>query len=89
MDGRLSMFRGKPVSYDGDGKPGIKGFDGSFQRIWFPDGPPAFNKDTALPPDAYDDVSKSQWASFAETGKFANGIMPELPPPRDCTLWNF
>ncbi|KAF4126178.1 nucleoporin NUP42 [Geosmithia morbida] len=88
MDGRLSMFRGKPVTYH-EGKPGIKNLNGTFQRIWFPDGPPSFNKDTALAPDAYDGPSKAQWASFAETGQFAEGVMPELPPPRECTLWNF
>lgn len=89
MDGRLSMFRDKPVTYNGDGLPGIRQFDGTWQRIWFPDGPPPFNRDTALPAGDYDEKSRAQWAAFAETGEFSNGIMPELPPPRECTLWNF
>ncbi|VUC35514.1 unnamed protein product [Clonostachys rosea] len=88
MDGRLTMFRGKPVTYK-DNLPGIRQFDGTWQRIWFPNGPPSFYKDTALPLEKYDDKSKAQWAAFAESGNFADGVMPMLPPPRDCTLWNF
>ena len=88
MDGNLTMFRDKPVTYK-DGRPGIRQFDGTWQRIFFPAGPPPFNKDTALPPNEYDEQMRSRWAAFAQTGTFADGLMPELPPPRDCTLWNF
>ncbi|RDA92730.1 hypothetical protein CP533_1429 [Ophiocordyceps camponoti-saundersi (nom. inval.)] len=87
-NGRLTTFRGKPVMYK-EGVPGTRGFDGTWTRIWYPDGPPAYAKDTDLPPEQYDEKSKAQWESFAETGTFADGIMPELPPPRECTLWDF
>ncbi|KAM0426900.1 hypothetical protein ACHAPT_007798 [Fusarium lateritium] len=88
MDGRLSMFRGKPVTYK-DNLPGIRDFDGTWRRIWFPDGPPGYSKDTELPPEQYDDKSKAQWMAFAQKGEFEGGLMPELPPPRECTLWTF
>ncbi|RSM20902.1 hypothetical protein CDV31_000273 [Fusarium ambrosium] len=88
MDGRLTMFRGKPVTYK-DNLPGIRDFDGTWRRIWFPDGPPGYSKDTELPPEQYDDKSKAQWMAFAQKGEFEGGVMPELPPPRECTLWNF
>lgn len=88
MDGRLTMFKGKPVTYMGE-LPGIRAFDGTWTRIWFPKGPPGYNKDTALPIEAYSDQLKNQWAAFAETGEFAGGLMPELPPPRECTQWDF
>ncbi|KAJ4324997.1 hypothetical protein N0V84_003681 [Fusarium piperis] len=88
MDGRLSMFRGKPVTYK-DNLPGIRDFDGTWRRIWFPDGPPGYSKDTELPPEQYDDKSKAQWMAFAQKGEFEGGVMPELPPPRECTVWNF
>ncbi|KAL3952163.1 hypothetical protein ACCO45_013880 [Purpureocillium lilacinum] len=39
MDGSLSAFKGKPVSYK-DGQPGLRAFDGTWTRIWFPNGPP-------------------------------------------------
>jgi nucleoporin NUP42 len=88
MDGRLSMFKGKSVVYK-DGKPGIQEFDGTWRRIWFPDGPPGYSADTELPPEKYDDKSKAQWMAFAQTGNFEGGLMPELPPPRECTVWDF
>ncbi|KAK0764844.1 hypothetical protein N5P37_002316 [Trichoderma harzianum] len=88
MDGRLTMFKGKPVTYVGD-VPGILAFDGTWTRIWFPKGPPGYNKDTELPIEQYSDQLKTQWAAFAETGGFADGLMPELPPPRECTQWDF
>jgi nucleoporin NUP42 len=88
MDGRLSMFKGKPVSYKDD-LPGIREFDGTWHRIWFPNGAPPPNKDALLPPEEYNDEMKQQWAAFSKTGKFEGGILPELPPPRDCTSWDF
>ncbi|RDA86330.1 hypothetical protein CP532_4333 [Ophiocordyceps camponoti-leonardi (nom. inval.)] len=86
--GRLTAFKGKPVSYN-QGLPGTRGFDGTWTRIWFPDGPPMYSRDTELPPQEYDEKSKAQWEAFATTGAFADGIMPQLPPPRQCTLWDF
>jgi nucleoporin NUP42 len=88
MDGRIASFKGKPVTYQ-NGKPGIREFNGVWQRIWFPDGPPMYYKDTEFPPEKYDGKSKSQWAAFAQTGNFADGLMPELPPPREVTSWDF
>lgn len=88
MDSRISSFQGKPVTFK-DGKPGIKPFSGPWTRIWFPDGPPPYYKDTELPPEQYDERSKSQWEAFAQTGVFQDGEMPELPPPRECTRWDF
>jgi nucleoporin NUP42 len=82
------MFKGKPVVYK-DGRPGVQEFDGTWRRIWFPDGPPGYSADTELPPEKYDDRSKAQWMAFAQTGTFQDGLMPELPPPRECTLWDF
>lgn len=88
MDGRLAAFKGKPVMYK-NGQPGNRAFDGTWHRIWFPNGPPGYYKDTELPPDEYDDKSKAQWEAFAQMGAFADGIMPDLPPPRECTRWDF
>ncbi|KFA75826.1 hypothetical protein S40288_01915 [Stachybotrys chartarum IBT 40288] len=88
MDGRLTMFKGQPVVYKGN-KPGVRGFDGSWHGIWFPNGPPAYSRDTELPAEEYDEKSKAQWAAFAQTGKFTDGLLPELPPPRELTTWDF
>ncbi|KAK2042129.1 hypothetical protein LZ31DRAFT_586053 [Colletotrichum somersetense] len=86
MDGRLSNWKGKPVTYRNN-VPGIQAFNGAWTRIWFPDGPPNYYKDTELPDEAYDDKSKLQWQAFVQTGKF-EGIMPELPPKREFCLWD-
>ncbi len=88
MDGTLAAFKGKAVTYS-ENRPGIRAFDGTWTRIWFPAGPPNYNKDTALPMDAYDDGTKAQWQRFEQTGQFADGLMPLLPPPRECTVWDF
>ncbi|KAK1461618.1 hypothetical protein CMEL01_14572 [Colletotrichum melonis] len=86
MNGRLSNWKGKPVTYQGN-LPGIRAFNGAWTRIWFPDGPPNYYKDTELPDELYDDKSKQQWQSFTQTGKF-EGLMPELPPKREFCLWD-
>ncbi|QUC23158.1 uncharacterized protein UV8b_07399 [Ustilaginoidea virens] len=88
MDGTLASFKGKAVSYKGN-LPGILGFDGTWTRIWFPAGAPGYYKDTELPPEQYDETSKMQWAAFVQTGTFGDGIMPELPPRREFTQWDF
>jgi nucleoporin NUP42 len=88
MDGRLAQFKGKPVTYK-DGQPGIKEFNGTWTRIWFPNGPPGYNRDTELALEEYSDTVKAQWNKFGQTGTFADGLMPELPPPRVCTRWDF
>ncbi len=88
MDGTLAAFKGKAVTYNED-SPGIRAFDGTWTRIWFPNGAPNYYKDTELPLDKYDDKTKAQWQQFEQTGQFADGLMPSLPPPRECTTWDF
>lgn len=88
MDGSLAAFKGKPVTYK-EGIPGIRAFDGTWSKIWFPDGPPGYYKDTELPTADYTEHDKKQWIQFATTGNFEGGAMPSAPPPRECTQWDF
>lgn len=88
MDGSLGAFKGKPVTYK-DGVPGIRTFDGTWSKIWFPDGPPSYYKDTELRMADYTEHDKNQWMQFASTDSFEGGVMPSAPPPRECTQWNF
>jgi nucleoporin NUP42 len=91
------MFKGKPVSYEVISKndkkevPVIKSFGGAVTKIWFPDGAPNFTRETeAADPRVYDDVTvQQQWAAFLQTGTFAGGLMPEVPPKRDFCSWDF
>ncbi|KAG5980895.1 hypothetical protein E4U55_003536 [Claviceps digitariae] len=87
-DGTLATFKGKPVIYR-DGDPGFRDVDGLWTRIWFPDGPPAYDKDTELSDDEYDEETRQQWLAFQQTGEFPGGKIPMLPPPRDCLSWDF
>ncbi|KAH7369955.1 hypothetical protein BKA65DRAFT_9311 [Rhexocercosporidium sp. MPI-PUGE-AT-0058] len=86
--GRLTMFKGKRVMYK-DNEPGFTGPDGSWERIWFPDGPPIFNKDTQVDESMYDDKTEAAYLHAKQTGTFLNGMMPLLPPKREWCTWDF
>ncbi|ROW08752.1 hypothetical protein VPNG_06389 [Cytospora leucostoma] len=93
--GQLQAFKGKAVTYkeiDGQHYPGIRNFDGSWTKIWFPDGPPGYYKDTE-PDRAYTDQEKAVYEKFVQTGKFelagaGGGGMPEAPPLREFCTWD-
>ncbi|KAK3317522.1 hypothetical protein B0T19DRAFT_435134 [Cercophora scortea] len=99
--GRLTIFKGKPVSYtvlknssDASGSkevPVVRGFDGTAAKIWFPDGAPNYTAETeAADPRVYEDPAvREQWRGFVETGAFVGGVMPEVPPLREFCAWNF
>ncbi|KAK4132119.1 hypothetical protein BT67DRAFT_444018 [Trichocladium antarcticum] len=94
-DRMLSMFKGKPVTYEmpkGGTKPVpmIRNFDGSMTRIWMPDGAPKYTNETEADPAQYEDPNvQQQWRAFLETGRFADGVMPEVPPKREFCAWDF
>ncbi|KAK4150493.1 hypothetical protein C8A00DRAFT_36896 [Chaetomidium leptoderma] len=94
-DKSLRMFKGKPVFYEepkGGGKPVplIRNFDGSTIRVWNPDGPPANSTDTECEPAKYADPNiMRQWKAFADTGRFAGGVMPEVPPKKEFCMFDF
>lgn len=85
--GQLSTFKGQRVITKDD-KIGAN-IGGRFVRIWFPNGPPGYNKETELPADAYGEEDMKRWKAFEETGGFADGVMPSVPPPRVMTKWDF
>ncbi|RDW73771.1 hypothetical protein BP5796_07213 [Coleophoma crateriformis] len=86
--GRLIMFKGKPVRYK-DNQAGILARDGSWQKIWFPDGPPPYYQDTEKEDSAYDDTTKQVYLQMRQTGVFQGGVMPMVPPKREWCLWDF
>ncbi|CAL3971676.1 unnamed protein product [Diplocarpon coronariae] len=98
--GRLKTFKGKQVTYRGAepatgdrpskmGDPGYTGPDGKWERIWFPDGAPVFNKDTAVDDSLYDGNIESAYRYAKQTGAFQGGKMPLLPPKREWCSWDF
>ncbi|AEO68441.1 uncharacterized protein THITE_2117979 [Thermothielavioides terrestris NRRL 8126] len=94
-DGRLRTFKGRPVTYEtprngGKPVPVLRNFDGSAVRIWMPNGPPPYTADSEAEPAQYEDEAvKEQWRYFVETGRFKDGVMPEVPPKREFCLWDF
>lgn len=90
--GNLVKFKGQAVSYptkDGVSFPAISSAAGKPVKIWFPKGPPPYNKDTELIREAYSSEAKTQYDAFMRTGKFDGGFIPELPPRREWCLWDF
>jgi nucleoporin NUP42 len=82
------MFKGKPVVYK-DNEAGIQNRDGTWEKIWFPDGPPAYYGATELDDNAYTEDIKQAYLHARETGSFKDGVMPLLPPKREWCLWDF
>ena len=86
---KLLTWKGKPVTYK-EGKPCFQP-DGSdvWQRIWHPNGPPAYNPNTELPLSMYDERTKEAYRYLREHGRFPKGFFPMLPPRREWSRWDF
>ena len=87
-NGRLETFKGRRVVYK-DGQPGFEGRNRTWQKIWFPTGPPTINKDTEMEDGAYDDETKRAYVNLQQTGIFQNDVMPMVPPKQEWCLWDF
>lgn len=86
--GRLISWNGNPVQLIDDDVC-YRDTDGSWKKIWFPDGPPVLKKAVELPDTAYDEATKANYQYLKEHGTFKNGRIPELPPKREWCNWNF
>ncbi|KAI1344340.1 hypothetical protein F5Y15DRAFT_109848 [Xylariaceae sp. FL0016] len=68
--------------------PGVRNRDGTWRKIFFPDGPPNYNKDTEPDANLYDTGIQAKYAKMQAMGRF-DGDMPEVPPMREDCVWNF
>ncbi|KAI0891023.1 hypothetical protein F4806DRAFT_484352 [Annulohypoxylon nitens] len=68
--------------------PGVRNQDGSWRKILFPNGPPAYNKDTEPDPSSYNATIQAIYEKAKSTGRF-EGDMPEVPPMREDCVWTF
>lgn len=87
----LLSWQGQNVSYIDD-DPCIKHpGDGGWQKIWFPDGPPTFTSKTQEYPEEYvlDEGAKENFKHFMQHGVGSDGLVPDVPPPRDMISWDF
>lgn len=85
---RITMFKGRPVVYK-DNQPGFQNSDGSWEKIWFPNGPPGYYSATELPEEGYDQATKEAYEKFRQTGELEGGKLPLLPPRREWSKWDF
>lgn len=86
-NGKLLSWKGQPVSYMGE-LPCYKNPKGSWERIWFPDGPPDFLKAESLPDVQYDEGTIQNYLQLRQTGRFKENIIPALPPKREWLSWD-
>lgn len=86
-NGKLLSWKGQPVSYIGE-LPCYKNPNGSWERIWFPDGPPDFLKAESLPDVQYDEGTIQNYLQLRQTGRFKENIIPALPPKREWLSWD-
>lgn len=86
-NGKLLSWKGQPVKYMGE-LPCYKNPSGSWDRIWFPDGPPAFLKPESFPDVQYDEGTIQNYLQLKQTGRFEENIIPALPPKREWISWD-
>lgn len=90
-DRKLLTWQGHKVEYI-DEEPCVKtAGDGGWQRIWFPEGAPVFTGKTQEYPDGYvlDEGARENFNHFLQHGVGSDGLIPNMPPPRDMLSWNF
>lgn len=83
--GRLLTWKGAKAKYINN-NPCFQAPDGSWERIWFPEGAPA-----AQPWDLYaqgypQDMTIA-YEFLRQNGSFQGGIMPEMPPRHELIDW--
>ncbi|KAJ9624047.1 hypothetical protein H2203_005495 [Taxawa tesnikishii (nom. ined.)] len=89
-DGTLLSFKQRPVTYI-DSQPHYQRSDGTMERIWHAAGPPAPNPDVEAPPETYDLPAMKDLKSLyekAQTVGFEGGVIPEVPPKREWTVFS-
>lgn len=87
----LLSWQGQEVTYIYDDPCMKHPGDGGWQKIWFPEGPPTFTSKTQEYPEGYvlDDAARENFKYFVQHGVGSDGLIPDMPPPRDMISWNF
>ena len=87
-EGKLLTWNGKPITYVDD-EPCFKGKNGAWEKVWFPNGAPIFNKTPDVNPEEYDEETKENYKYMMEHEEFKDGVMPLTPPSRQYCHWDF
>jgi nucleoporin NUP42 len=88
IGGRLNMFKGMRVVYKED-EAGYNARDGTWQKIWFPQGAPAPCKDTEMDDSEYDESIKTAYMHLHQSRSFQGGAIPMIPPRREWCMFDF
>ncbi|CZR57536.1 uncharacterized protein PAC_07425 [Phialocephala subalpina] len=88
-NGRLLAFKGNRVIYNKDNIPGFTNRAGKWEKIWFPNGPPAHDPQAYLSADRYNQMTKDAYEYARQNGRFKDGIMPTMPPIQEMCHWDF
>ncbi|KAI9820815.1 MAG: hypothetical protein M1826_000840 [Phylliscum demangeonii] len=80
---RLLTWKSKPVTYVDDEPCYTRDDDGTYERIWFPAGPPPVDESCELPLEMYDEKTKAAYLYVRDHGEFKDGWIPPLPPRRE------
>lgn len=85
----LLTWKNQPVSYINNTPCFRNPIDGSWQRIWFPDGPPPNPAQNGMMQGAEAPVGVEEAYRFLrENGRFREGVMPEVPPGAGMVRWD-
>lgn len=87
---RLVSWQGKRVTYVDEDPCFKNASDSGWEKIWFPEGPPSFTDKTQEYPDGYvpDEAAMENFKHFCQRGVGLDGLIPDMPPPRDMITWN-
>ncbi|MCJ1405673.1 hypothetical protein MMC11_008902 [Xylographa trunciseda] len=86
--GRLTVWHGRPISYV-DNEPCFKRPDGLWEKVWFPDGTPGWNKEIEVPEGWWTEEVQEQYRYAREHGAWKDGKMPDVMPKREWISWDF
>ena len=95
--GRLTVYRGQPVTYENNNPYYRRPDTRQLERIWFPDGAAEVEYigrddnvwDTQGQPDEYTDDVVEQYKYLFEQGMWRDGKMPLVPPLRAWAVYDF
>ncbi|MCJ1386600.1 hypothetical protein MMC17_009726 [Xylographa soralifera] len=86
--GRLTVWHGRPISYV-DNEPCFKRADGLWEKVWFPDAAPSWNREIEVPEGCWTEEVREQYRYARENGAWKDGRVPDVMPKREWVSWDF
>ncbi|MCJ1319738.1 hypothetical protein MMC15_005074 [Xylographa vitiligo] len=86
--GRLAEWHGRPISYV-DNEPCFKRPDGLWEKVWFPDATPGWNKEIEVPEGWWTEEVAAEYRYAREHGAWKGGRVPDVMPKREWVSWDF